>query len=85
MPENWKINYAAIYDKAGNFWRAYWQSQKCVTVRSGGGQEEEGYCFTMTMGINDLKTYYWTLGYFDAVLLNRGLDPNIFSPTALGK
>jgi hypothetical protein len=83
LKENWKINNAEIYDKNGEFWKGYFQSQKHVVVDA--GTEKENYAFTMSMGISDFKTNYWTLGIFDDVLLNRGLNPSTFTPTAISR
>ncbi|MFO7963460.1 MAG: DUF1329 domain-containing protein [Desulfobacterales bacterium] len=85
MPENWKINYAEVFDKAGAFWKGYFQSQKLAMAKSNDVPAgKEPYCFTMTSGITDFKTFYWTLGYFSDVKLNSGLDPNLFRPQSLG-
>ncbi|MFO7963953.1 MAG: DUF1329 domain-containing protein [Desulfobacterales bacterium] len=83
IDENWKINNAAIYDKNGEFWKGYFQSQKHTVVDAGDGKEN--YAFTMSLGITDFKTQYWTLGMFDSLLLNRGLQTGMFTPTALGR
>jgi hypothetical protein len=76
------ILYAQMYDKAGEFWKGFWNSFRDIKVKTTYG--EEIYPVQGSNGITDFKTSYWILIFNGEFKSNLDVDPAYYSPGALG-
>ncbi len=79
---NFKVTYAEIYDKTGNFWKGYYNASQRRSFPTKHGIEP--YPITSGSGMTDFKTFYWTYTCTGGLVMNGGPDPSYFSPGAMG-
>jgi hypothetical protein len=71
--------YAEVYDKQGNLWKGQtfnYSKQKTELGETGP--------WGMGSSISDFKSEFWTYCLLDKLVLDGGLDQNLFTPGALG-
>ena len=73
--------YAHMYDKAGEFWKGFWNGGQLRSVKTTYG--EEPYAIQTSSGVTDFKTFYWVFSLTGRLDMNVGSEPGVFQPGSL--